>query len=79
MKRKGVVKMKFEQTKIFMAMAENFTRLANEYMHMKGSEEKAKEILINNTKYRTKEEIIKVAKKANQKVKYKFYDISVLN
>ena len=71
--------MKFEQTKIFMAMIENFTRLANEYMHMKGSEEKAKEILINNTKYRTKEEIIKVAKKANQKVKCKFYDISVLN
>ena len=79
MKRKGVVKMKFEQTKIFMAMAENFTRLANEYMHMKGSEEKAKEILINNTKSRPKEVIIKVAKKANQKVKYKFYDISVLN
>lgn len=67
--------MSFEQTKIFADLVNNFTRFANEYRHDTRREDLAADMIQRAARMHGLDRIAKVAKKANQKAKVKFYSV----
>lgn len=71
----GRFTMSFEQTKIFHDLVNNFTRFANEYRHDTRREQLAADMIQRSARMHGLDRIAKVAKKANQKAKVKFYSV----
>lgn len=67
--------MSFEQTKIFRDLVEHFTKFANEHRYLVGSDQMAAEMVARWSRMHGADRIAKVAKKANQKAKVKFYSV----
>lgn len=67
--------MSFEQTKIFHDLVENFTNFANDHRHDVGRDQMAAEMVGRWSRMHGPDRIAKVAKKANQKAKVKFYSV----
>ena len=67
--------MSFEQTKIFADLVNNFTRFANEHRHDVGRDQMAAEMVARWSRMHGPDRIAKVAKKANQKAKVKFFSV----
>lgn len=67
--------MTFEQTKIYQDLVKSFTKIANDNKYFTDKEITAKTILEGHAKIHGEQNIIKVAKKANQKAKCKFYSV----
>lgn len=67
--------MTFEQTKIFRDLVEHFTNFANEHRHDVGRDQKAVEMISRWSRMHGLDRIAKVARKANQKAKVKFYAV----
>ena len=67
--------MSFEQTRIFADLVNNFTRFANDHRHDVGRDQMASEMVARWSRMHGADRIAKVAKKANQKAKVKFYSV----
>lgn len=67
--------MSFEQTKIFNDLVKHFAKYANEYRHDTRREQLAADMVQRAARMHGTANIAKVAKKANQKIKYKFYNV----
>lgn len=67
--------MSFEQTKIFNDLVNNFTRFANDHRHDVGRDQMAADMISRWSRMHGAERIAKVAKKANQKAKCKFFTV----
>ncbi len=67
--------MSFEQTKIFADLVNNFTRIANEHRHDVGRDQMAADMVARWSRIHGSDRIEKVARKANQKAKVKFYSV----
>lgn len=65
--------MKFEQTKVFHDLVQHFTQFANSHKYDEGREAMAERLCQGFAKMHGAERIAQVAKKANQKLKVKFY------
>lgn len=71
----GGFNMSFEQTKIFRDLVEHFTKFANEHRNFVGCDQMAAEMVARWSRVHGPDRIAKVAKKANQKAKVKFYSV----
>ena len=67
--------MSFEQTKIFADLVNNFARFANEHRHDVGRDQMAADMIQRAARMHGLDRIAKVARKANQKAKIKFYSV----
>ena len=67
--------MSFEQTKIFSDLVEHFTKFANEHRYLVGSDQIAADMVARWSLVHGLDRIAKVARKANQKAKVKFYSV----
>ena len=68
--------MKIEQTKHFISDCENCVRIANENRFSTNREQIAKDKINQICTFRGKDYAVKVVNKANQKAKFKFYNVS---
>ena len=67
--------MSFEQTRIFADLVNHFTRFANEHRHDVGRDQMAADMVARWSLVHGLDRIAKVARKANQKAKVKFYSV----
>lgn len=65
--------MSFEQTKIFADLVKHFTSFAKNHQHDAGREQMASDMIRRAARMYGLDRIAKVARKANQKAKLKFY------
>lgn len=68
--------MKIEQTTHFIRDCENCVRIANENRFSTNREQIARDKINQICTFRGKEYAVKIANKANQKAKFKFYNVS---
>lgn len=66
--------MTVEQTKWFRIEVENYVRIGKEYRFIIGREQIAKDMVMRTAQYRGVEATNKVMAKANQKLRFKFYE-----
>jgi hypothetical protein len=67
--------MSFEQTKIFRDLVEHFTKFANDHRNLVEQDQMAADMVARWSRMHGADRIAKVAKKANQKAKVKFYSV----
>ena len=67
--------MTFQQTKAWYIDLEHATNLAKEHRFLSDREEIANQMIERTIKYRGEEYAKALFRKANQRVKYRFYDI----
>ena len=67
--------MSFEQTRIFADLVKHFSSFANEHRHDVGRDQMAADMIERAARMHGAANIAKVARKANQKAKVKFYSV----
>lgn len=65
--------MTFDQTKIYFELVKHFTKIATENRYTAGREAIAADMVQSYSRMHGSDNIRKVARKANQKARYKFY------